>query len=97
MASEEMRARDKAIQNRNHFKARGAGPPQSETNMFRCGKCGNRKTTYYQMQVKLFVYLLIYLYLLISFFFFFFFIFIFFKFFFLFDFVFFVKNDNYYY
>nr|CAG8470931.1 7829_t:CDS:2 [Entrophospora candida] len=51
MASEEMRARDRAIQNNNHLKARGAAPPKSETNMFRCGKCGKRETTYYQMQI----------------------------------------------
>lgn len=38
MASEEKKARDREIQQANLFKARGAGPTQAETNMFRCGK-----------------------------------------------------------
>jgi hypothetical protein len=38
MASEEKKARDREIQQLNLFKARGAGPTQAETNMFRCGK-----------------------------------------------------------
>ncbi|RGB26385.1 transcription factor S-II, central domain-containing protein [Rhizophagus diaphanus] len=52
MASEEKKARDREIQQANLFKARGAGPTQAETNMFRCGKCGERKTTYFQMQTR---------------------------------------------
>src|SRR5947209_3957877 len=38
MASEEKKARDREIQQQNLFKARGAGPTQAETDMFRCGK-----------------------------------------------------------
>ncbi|RIA91472.1 transcription factor S-II, central domain-containing protein [Glomus cerebriforme] len=52
MASEEKKARNREIQQLNLFKARGAGPTQAETNMFRCGKCGQRKTTYFQMQTR---------------------------------------------
>jgi transcription elongation factor S-II len=52
MASEDKKARDREIQQLNLFKARGAGPTQAETNMFRCSKCGERKTTYFQMQTR---------------------------------------------
>uniref|UniRef100_A0A1D1YY00 Transcription elongation factor n=1 Tax=Anthurium amnicola TaxID=1678845 RepID=A0A1D1YY00_9ARAE len=52
MASEEKKARNREIQQLNLFKARGAGPTQAETDMFRCGKCGERKTTYFQMQTR---------------------------------------------
>ncbi|CAG8621491.1 1696_t:CDS:2 [Gigaspora rosea] len=52
MASEERKARDNEIRQENLFKARGAGPTQAETDMFLCGKCRNRKCTYYQMQTR---------------------------------------------
>ncbi|CAG8548801.1 9738_t:CDS:2, partial [Racocetra fulgida] len=52
MASEEKKARDNEIRQENLFKALGAGPTQAETDMFLCGKCRNRKCTYYQMQVN---------------------------------------------
>ncbi|CAG8452455.1 8533_t:CDS:2 [Dentiscutata erythropus] len=52
MASEEKKARDNEIRQENLFKARGAGPTQAETDMFLCGKCRNRKCTYYQMQTR---------------------------------------------
>ncbi|CAG8506415.1 1894_t:CDS:2 [Scutellospora calospora] len=52
MASEEKKARDNEIRQENLFKARGAGPAQAETDMFLCGKCRNRKCTYYQMQTR---------------------------------------------
>ncbi|ORX81670.1 transcription elongation factor S-II [Basidiobolus meristosporus CBS 931.73] len=52
MASEERKAQDRAIQEENLFKARGAGPTAAETDAFRCGKCGGRKCTYFQMQTR---------------------------------------------
>ncbi|RHZ79367.1 hypothetical protein Glove_149g123 [Diversispora epigaea] len=52
MVSDDRKAKDKEIKEANLFKARSAGPAQAETEMFRCGKCGNRKCTYYQMQTR---------------------------------------------
>ncbi|CAG8558334.1 11227_t:CDS:2, partial [Paraglomus occultum] len=52
MASEEKKARDRAIRQIKLFESRGAGPSLAETDAFRCGKCGNRKCTYYQMQTR---------------------------------------------
>ncbi|CAG8584290.1 10470_t:CDS:2 [Acaulospora morrowiae] len=52
MISEDRKARNNEIRQANLFKARGAGPTQAETDMFRCGKCNNRKCTYYQMQTR---------------------------------------------
>ncbi|KAG9303669.1 hypothetical protein G9A89_018566 [Geosiphon pyriformis] len=52
MASDEKKARDREIREKNLFNARGAGPAQAETDAFKCGKCGQRKTTYYQMQTR---------------------------------------------
>ncbi|CAG8443168.1 8675_t:CDS:10 [Ambispora leptoticha] len=53
MASEERKAKDAKIREQLLFKARGAGQQEAETDAFRCGKCGQRKTTYYQMQAPL--------------------------------------------
>ena len=53
MASEEKKARDRAIRQVKLFESRGAGPSLAETDAFRCGKCGKRKCTYYQMQVRI--------------------------------------------
>ncbi|CAI2181744.1 19974_t:CDS:2 [Funneliformis geosporum] len=52
MSKEEKKAKDREIKIANLFKARSAGQTQAETNMFRCGKCGERKATYYQMQTR---------------------------------------------
>ncbi|MBW0553044.1 hypothetical protein O181_092759, partial [Austropuccinia psidii MF-1] len=52
MASEERKAQDRKLAEENLFKARGAGPQQAETDAFRCGRCGLRKCTYYQMQTR---------------------------------------------
>ncbi|KAH9817842.1 transcription elongation factor S-II [Melampsora americana] len=52
MASEERKAQDRKLAEENLFKARGAGPQQAETDAFRCGRCGQRKCTYYQMQTR---------------------------------------------
>ncbi|KAK9694107.1 transcription elongation factor TFIIS [Basidiobolus ranarum] len=52
MASEERKAQDRAIHEENLFKTRGAGPTAAETDAFKCGKCGGRKCTYFQMQTR---------------------------------------------
>ncbi|KAF9164025.1 RNA polymerase II elongation factor [Actinomortierella ambigua] len=52
MASEDAKARDRAIHEANIFKAKGAGETEAETDMFRCGKCKSRKCTYFQMQTR---------------------------------------------
>ncbi|KAF9974068.1 RNA polymerase II elongation factor [Actinomortierella ambigua] len=52
MASEDAKARDRAIHENNLFKAKGAGETEAETDMFRCGKCKSRKCTYFQMQTR---------------------------------------------
>ncbi|CAH7667977.1 transcription elongation factor S-II [Phakopsora pachyrhizi] len=52
MASEERKAHDRKLAEENLFKARGAAPQQAETDGFRCGRCGQRKCTYYQMQTR---------------------------------------------
>ncbi|KAI9284539.1 transcription elongation factor S-II [Umbelopsis sp. AD052] len=52
MASEEKKAQDRKLAEEALFNARGAGSAQAETDMFMCGKCKGRKTTYFQMQTR---------------------------------------------
>ncbi|CAO3687241.1 unnamed protein product [Umbelopsis vinacea] len=52
MASEEKKAHDRKLAEEALFNARGAGSAQAETDMFMCGKCKGRKTTYFQMQTR---------------------------------------------
>ncbi|KAG0242685.1 RNA polymerase II elongation factor [Mortierella sp. GBA43] len=52
MATAESKARDRAMQLENMFKAKGAEEQQAETDMFKCGKCKGRKCRYYQMQTR---------------------------------------------
>ncbi|KAJ1652613.1 transcription elongation factor TFIIS [Dispira simplex] len=52
MASEERRAEDLRIQEENLFKARTVGPMAAETDQFMCGRCKQRKCTYFQMQTR---------------------------------------------
>ncbi|KAG2171759.1 hypothetical protein INT43_008139 [Umbelopsis isabellina] len=52
MASEEKKAQDRKMAEEALFNARGAGSAQAETDMFMCGKCKGRKTTYFQMQTR---------------------------------------------
>jgi transcription elongation factor S-II len=47
MASEEKKAQDRKMAEEALFNARGAGSAQAETDMFMCGKCKGRKTTYF--------------------------------------------------
>ena len=43
---------EERIRAENLFKARGAAPQEAETDQFKCGKCKQRKTRYYQMQTR---------------------------------------------
>lgn len=52
MASESLRALKSEILESNLFKAKSAGEVQAQTDAFKCGRCGQRKTTYYQMQTR---------------------------------------------
>ncbi|RKP11271.1 transcription factor S-II, central domain-containing protein, partial [Piptocephalis cylindrospora] len=52
MKSEEQKRKDKEVYDENLFKAQGAAPKTAETDMFQCGKCKQRKCTYYQMQTR---------------------------------------------
>ena len=36
----------------NLFKAKAVGETQAETDAFKCGRCQQRKCTYYQMQTR---------------------------------------------
>ncbi|KAG4302145.1 hypothetical protein PCK1_001417 [Pneumocystis canis] len=52
MASKERREEDKKIEEMNLFKAQGAKPVKAVTDLFQCGKCRQRKVSYYQMQTR---------------------------------------------
>ncbi|EIW65771.1 hypothetical protein TREMEDRAFT_72529 [Tremella mesenterica DSM 1558] len=52
MASESIRAMNEKIANDNLFKAKAVGETQAETDAFKCGRCQQRKCTYYQMQTR---------------------------------------------
>ncbi|KXN72426.1 transcription elongation factor [Conidiobolus coronatus NRRL 28638] len=51
-ASSEIKAEIKKIEDQNLFNMKGAGNVQAETDAFKCGKCHQRKCTYYQMQTR---------------------------------------------
>jgi transcription elongation factor S-II len=52
MASDEVKARNEALQKANIFNAMAATAQTASTDMFQCGKCKQRKCTYYQMQTR---------------------------------------------
>ncbi|CAD6566954.1 MAG: RNA polymerase II elongation factor [Cyphobasidiales sp. Tagirdzhanova-0007] len=52
MASAEKKAELAAMSREALFNAQAAAPKKSETDMFECGKCKKRRTTYYQMQTR---------------------------------------------
>jgi len=52
MASDERREENAKLQELNIFKAQGAAPKNATTNEFMCGKCKQRKVSYYQMQTR---------------------------------------------
>ncbi|WWC72884.1 transcription elongation factor S-II [Kwoniella pini CBS 10737] len=52
MASESVRALKEKLATENLFKAKAVGETQAETDAFKCGRCQQRKCTYYQMQTR---------------------------------------------
>ena len=52
MASEEMKKRDQILREENLFKSRGLQDNEAETDQFKCGKCKQRKTKYFQLQTR---------------------------------------------
>ncbi|EMR11417.1 transcription elongation factor S-II [Pneumocystis murina B123] len=52
MASKERKEEDKKLEEINLFKARGPKPIKAVTDLFQCGKCKQRKVSYYQMQTR---------------------------------------------
>ena len=52
MASDERREENQKLQEMNIFNAKGAAPKNATTNEFMCGKCKQRKVSYYQMQTR---------------------------------------------
>ncbi|GAA95315.1 hypothetical protein E5Q_01972 [Mixia osmundae IAM 14324] len=53
-SSEERKAEDRKLAEQNMFAAQSAAPAagQAKTDAFKCGKCGKRECTYYQMQTR---------------------------------------------
>ena len=52
MASDERREENQKLQEQNIHNAKGAAPKNATTNEFMCGKCKQRKVSYYQMQTR---------------------------------------------
>ncbi|WVF65364.1 transcription elongation factor S-II [Kwoniella sp. CBS 6097] len=52
MASESVRSLNEKLASDNLFKAKAVGETQAETDAFKCGRCQQRKCTYYQMQTR---------------------------------------------
>ena len=52
MASDERRQETKKIEAKALFECERGAPKEATTDQFKCGRCGQRKTTYYQMQTR---------------------------------------------
>ncbi|KAK8556567.1 hypothetical protein V6N13_064590 [Hibiscus sabdariffa] len=52
MASDERQRENDEIKKRALFDCERGGAPKATTDQFKCGRCGQRKTTYYQMQTR---------------------------------------------
>lgn len=52
MASEERRRQDAELAERNLREAKAVQDNEAETDQFRCGRCSQRKTKYYQLQTR---------------------------------------------
>lgn len=52
MASDQRKQEITQIREKNLFDCERAGAPKASTDQFRCGRCGQRKTTYYQLQTR---------------------------------------------
>lgn len=52
MASEQRKQEIEKIQEKALFECERGAPPKATTDQFKCGRCGQRKCTYYQMQTR---------------------------------------------
>ncbi|KAK8925630.1 hypothetical protein KSP39_PZI018609 [Platanthera zijinensis] len=52
MASDDRKLANKQIQEKALFECERGGPAKATTDQFRCGRCGQRKCTYYQLQTR---------------------------------------------
>ncbi|XP_068668549.1 transcription elongation factor TFIIS-like [Aristolochia californica] len=52
MASDQRRRENNQIKEKALFDCERGGPPKATTDQFKCGRCGQRKTTYYQLQTR---------------------------------------------
>ncbi|CAN6467635.1 unnamed protein product [Victoria cruziana] len=52
MASDRRKQENKQIQEKALFECERGGPAKATTDQFKCGRCGQRKTTYYQLQTR---------------------------------------------
>ncbi|KAK9458934.1 transcription factor S-II, central domain-containing protein [Lipomyces oligophaga] len=52
MASEELKSEIKRLEQKNLFNAQGAKEERAVTDRFTCGKCKQKKVSYYQMQTR---------------------------------------------
>lgn len=52
MASDARKMENKQIKDKALFDCERGGPPKATTDQFKCGRCGQRKTTYYQLQTR---------------------------------------------
>ncbi|XP_010252041.1 PREDICTED: transcription elongation factor TFIIS-like isoform X2 [Nelumbo nucifera] len=52
MASDQRRRQNEQIKEKALFECERGGPPKATTDQFKCGRCGQRKCTYYQMQTR---------------------------------------------
>ncbi|XP_071711157.1 transcription elongation factor TFIIS-like [Rutidosis leptorrhynchoides] len=52
MASDERQKQNVKIKEKALFDCERGGPPKATTDQFRCGRCGKRKCTYYQLQTR---------------------------------------------
>ncbi|KAK6943278.1 Transcription factor IIS, N-terminal [Dillenia turbinata] len=52
MASEQRKLQNNQIKEKALFDCERGGPPKATTDQFKCGRCGQRKCTYYQLQTR---------------------------------------------
>ncbi|KAK1431918.1 hypothetical protein QVD17_08715 [Tagetes erecta] len=52
MASTERKMQNDKIKEKALFECERGGPPKATTDQFKCGRCGKRKCTYYQLQTR---------------------------------------------
>ncbi|CAN1303239.1 Transcription elongation factor TFIIS [Linum perenne] len=52
MASDERKQEIEQIKQKALFESERGGPAKATTDQFKCGRCGERKCTYYQMQTR---------------------------------------------